>query len=99
MLKLAQTDQQTDQQTNRQGKNNMSPTTVGNNCGIMWVRGGYNVGWGLGGCEGAKWGNKYSEFENMEKLYIHYLQNPPQDRLYAESTNGHTVTIFATSVR
>ncbi|KAH3861082.1 hypothetical protein DPMN_024010 [Dreissena polymorpha] len=28
MLKLAQTDQPTDQQTNRQGKNNMSPTTI-----------------------------------------------------------------------
>ncbi|KAH3889020.1 hypothetical protein DPMN_013066 [Dreissena polymorpha] len=29
MLKLAQTNQQTNQQTNRQGKNNMSPTTIG----------------------------------------------------------------------
>ncbi|KAH3754079.1 hypothetical protein DPMN_188738 [Dreissena polymorpha] len=28
MFKLAQTDQQKDQQTNRQGKNNMSPTTI-----------------------------------------------------------------------
>ncbi|KAH3862133.1 hypothetical protein DPMN_025096 [Dreissena polymorpha] len=38
MLKLAQTDQQTDQPTNqptnRQGKNNMSPTTISFQCRI-----------------------------------------------------------------